>query len=173
MKLAIILTILFSTFATSSPDLCDEVFLDAAGSPVTDLVGRTLSRYCQWTGPDAPVWDADVCCTIDDDAAHCKVTDSSGRCSTGSSKMFCEYGERTAEGEVVCYQPFPGMCDAGLCVDAAEIPPVGLMTAYLACCGAGGACQWVAVVDVFDCQGELLACDYGIVDEDGTIECWD
>jgi hypothetical protein len=70
VKLSIILSTLLSTFATGgSPDLCDDVFLDAAGDPITDLVGQTLSRFCKWTGPDVPAWDANVCCTFADDAA--------------------------------------------------------------------------------------------------------
>ena len=55
MKLSIILTTILSTFATTSPDLCDDVFLNAAGDPVTDLVRQTLSRFCKWTGPDVPI----------------------------------------------------------------------------------------------------------------------
>ena len=64
MSLSIILTTILSNFATSSPNLCDDVYVDTDGSPYTDSIGQMLSRYCVWTGPDAPVWDADVCCTI-------------------------------------------------------------------------------------------------------------
>ena len=95
MKLSIILSTLLSTFATGSPDLCDDVFLDASGDPVTDLVGQTLSRFCKWTGPDAPIWDANVCCTFDVDGAACTRTNSRGGCSTGK-RHYCEHGEAVA-----------------------------------------------------------------------------
>jgi hypothetical protein len=173
VKLSIILATLLSTFATTTPpDLCDDVFLDASGDPVTDLVGQTLSRYCEWTGPHVPVWDANVCCTFADDAADCTRTNTRGYCPTGTAKRYCEHGSLNADGRVICYQPFPSMCDAGLCVEAPESPP-DIQAVTIACCSAGGACQWVYDVDdLWDCQGELQACNYGTTNADGTVECW-
>jgi hypothetical protein len=172
VKLSIILSTLLSTFATGSPDLCDDVFLDANGDPVMDLVGQTLSRFCKWTGPDVPAWDANVCCKFVDDAAQCSPTNTRGGCPTGTAKRYCEHGSLGANGRVTCYQPFPSMCDAGLCVEAPELPP-DIQALTLACCNAG-ACQWVYDDDdIWDCQGELLACDYGVTNADGTVQCWD
>jgi hypothetical protein len=172
MKLSIILSTILSMFATttSAPNLCDYVYLDASGDPVTDLVGQTLSRYCKWTGPDAPVWNANVCCTFDANGAVCTKTNSRGSCSTGK-KHYCEHGKAVAGG-VICYQPFPSMCDAGLCVDAPEIIPEAQMVALVACCSAGGPCQLVVPETIDDCEGDLLACHYGATNEDGTVECW-
>jgi hypothetical protein len=68
MKLSIIVTTILNMFATS-PDLCAEPYLDPYGTPCTDSIGQTRSRYCKWTGPDAPLLDANVCCTIDGDGA--------------------------------------------------------------------------------------------------------
>jgi hypothetical protein len=171
MKLSIILATLFSTFTTTVPNLCDDVILDASGDPVTDLVGQTLARYCKWTGPDAPVWNANVCCTIDHDGAACSKTSSTGRCTTGTQKMYCEYGAALPTGGVTCYQPLPDACEAGLCIQAPEIIPVAQMSEFVMCCGGGGACQYVHAGNVDDCQGQILSCDYGILNKDGTVEC--
>jgi hypothetical protein len=172
VKLSIILTTLLSTFATTAPDLCDDVFLDASGEPVMDLVGQTLSRFCKWSGPDVPVWDANVCCSFANGAAHCIRTDTRGRCSTSTSKRYCEYGELGADGRVTCYQPFPDACETGMCIEAPEIIPEAQMSHFIMCC-AGGACQYVVAGHFSDCQGDLLACNYGYLDTDGFVECWD
>lgn len=172
MQLSIILSTLLSNFATTTPNLCDIVYTDAAGSPYTDTTGQSLARYCKWTGPQAPVWDANICCDIDEDGATCAVPDTTGRCGVGE-KVYCEYGARVAGG-VICYQPLPGMCDAGLCLEVAEVPPPGL--AMLACCGAGGACQPLSedlIVACLENGGTFLSCENGVENIDGTMECWD
>jgi hypothetical protein len=172
MQLSIILSTLLSNFATSAPNLCDIVYTDAAGSPYTDSVGQALARYCKWAGPDAPVWDANVCCEIDQDGARCTVPDTNGRCGVGD-RYFCEYGARVAGG-VVCYQAFPSMCDEGLCVQAPDVPPPN--QAMLACCGAGGACQTISEELILTCDengGTFLSCENGVENVDGTLDCWD
>jgi hypothetical protein len=171
MKLPIILTTILSIFATPSPDLCADVFLDASGHPVMDLVGQTLSRYCEWTGPDAPVWDANVCCTIDADGAACSRISTTGRCMSGTKKMYCEYGAAMAGGGVTCYQPLPDACDAGLCIEAPTIIPVAQMSTYIMCCSAGGACQYIEHGTIDNCQGQILSCDLGIINGDETVDC--
>jgi hypothetical protein len=173
MKLSIILSTLLSTFATTTPNLCDDVYLDASGKPVMDLVGQTLARYCEWTGPDAPVWNANVCCTIDGDGAACSRTSSTGRCMTGTKKMYCEYGAALPSGGVTCYQPFPSMCDRGWCIEAPEVIPEAQMAEGIVCCSAGGACVYVYNNDLDSCFGELAACNYGIENANGTVDCWD
>jgi hypothetical protein len=173
MKLSFILSTLLSTFSTTTvPNLCDDVYLDANGDPITDSVGQTLARFCKWMGPDAPIWDANVCCTFDADGAACTRTNSRGGCSTGN-KYYCEHGEAVGRVGVVCHQPFPSMCDAGLCVDAPPILPEPQMSHYLACCAPGGSpCYLVEPDTVFDCVGSLVNCDFGVSNENGTVECW-
>jgi hypothetical protein len=170
MELSILLSTFLTIFATTTPNLCDDVYLDSTGNPYTDSCGQTLSRYCQWTGPAAPVWDADVCCTIDDDGARCSPTDATQRCRTGL-KMYCEYGEAVPGGGVICFQAFPSMCDAGFCIAPPDVPPPG-EAAHVACCGAGGACEPTTVEDMYNCQGTFVACDNGVTNADGTIDCW-
>jgi hypothetical protein len=113
MKLAIILSAVLSTFATITPDLCDDVFLDTSGEPIMDLVGQTLSRHCKWTGPDAPTWNADVCCSFSDNAAHCTPTDTRGRCPSSKSKRYCEHGSVASDGTVTCSRSATSACMLG------------------------------------------------------------
>ena len=174
MSFSIILTTILSIFATTTPNLCDEVYVDAAGSPYTDTIGQTLPKYCVWTGPDAPVWDADVCCTIDGDGAACTVPGVEGRCPVGD-KLYCEYGARDAVGGVICYQPFPSMCDAGFCIAPPAVPPTNQAMGF-ACCGPGGVCQPLSDELMGLCEengGTFLPCDNGVENVDGTVDCWD
>ncbi len=171
MELTTVFTTVLKLFATS-PDLCAEVYTDATGAPWTDSIGQTLSRYCKWTGPDAPVWDADVCCTIDGDGASCVTTDSNGRCTQGD-KMYCEYGEAIAGG-VVCYQPFPDACEAGKCVQAPDGVPLGTWPS-LACCNTH-VCMEINESLQLGCEdagGTVLWCDSGMSNGDGSIACYD
>ncbi|PRP97676.1 hypothetical protein ENSA5_31830 [Enhygromyxa salina] len=170
MELTTLLTTLLTTFAIYSPDLCDDVYLDPSGAPITDAVGQTLSRYCEWAGPDVPVWADDICCTIRDGEAQCTLTRRDGDCDVGEPK-YCEYGEETAAG-VVCYQPFPSMCDHGWCIAPPPVPKAEL-AALVACCTSGGACQLVVIGTTDQCQGELLACEHGVSNGDGTVDCFE
>ncbi|PRP98292.1 hypothetical protein ENSA5_30250 [Enhygromyxa salina] len=167
--LPVILSTLLSNFATSDPNLCDLLHADASGAPYLDSTGQGLARYCAWTGPEAPVLDANLCCDIDVDGAACTAADHTGRCRSGT-RFYCEYGEATAAG-VICYQPFPSMCDAGLCVAPPDVPPPGLAVEGVVCC-AGGVCVPTDGEDGWDCRGEFLACPYGILNADGTVECY-
>jgi len=171
MGLSIILT---TIIITTSPDLCADVYADATGQPYTDAVGQTWSRYCQWTGPDAPVLDLDVCCTISGDNAWCRLPDSNGRCSTGS-KRYCEYGEATSAGTVACYQPFPSTCDFGFCDNV--LPPNSGPVENLLCCYTAGYCTEIETVEhVWECDdggGYTSFCDDGAQNLDGTVDCFD
>jgi hypothetical protein len=172
VKLSIILSTLLSTFSTTAvPDLCDYVYLDASGNPITDSVGQTLSRFCQWTGPDAPVWNANVCCTFDVHGAACTRTNTRGGCSTGK-KHYCEHGEAVASG-VLCYQPLPSTCDVSTCVAPPDVPPTGLESGATLCCSPGGVCQLISPLQVGECIGDISFCYYGSQDDNGVVECWD
>jgi hypothetical protein len=37
-----------------------------------------------------PIWDDDVCCSIDADGVSCSVVDSSSRCPSGMARMYCK-----------------------------------------------------------------------------------
>jgi hypothetical protein len=170
MGLSIILTTLLTTL---TPDLCADVYVDANGVPYTDSVGQTFSRFCDWTGPSTPVLDRDVCCTISGNTATCTLPSTSGRCKTGS-KMYCEYGEATSTGAVVCYQPFPSICDFGFCGDV--LPPDSGPLENVLCCWPNGVCtEVVSSADVDDCAsgGTIGYCKNGALYPDGSVDCFD
>jgi hypothetical protein len=167
MELSTILTSILKIFATS-PDLCADVYVDATGEPYTDSIGQTLPRYCQWTGPKAPVLNRDVCCDIHDGVAACVLPTSAGRCSIGS-RYYCKYGEASGAG-VVCYKPFPDACGLGFCVQPPEVPPP--VQALIACCSAGGACVEIDPWGDLECGGTIIGCLDGVSNEDGTITCF-
>jgi hypothetical protein len=173
MGLSIILTTLLTTL--TSPDLCADVYLDENGEPYTDAIGQTWSRFCDWTGPDAPVLDLDVCCTISGDNARCSLPDRMGRCSTQSKVYYCEHGEATSTGAVVCYQPFPSVCEFGFCGDV--LPPDGGPLENQLCCYSNGVCtevQTSADVDTCSAGGGIGGyCWHGALNEDGTVDCFD
>lgn len=174
MKLSVILITLLNTFATS-PDLCGDVYLDSSGEPLTDALGQTLSRYCQWSGPNAPVFNSDLCCSYDAVGAACWLPDREGDCSVGS-KRYCEYATVTSTGGVVCYQPLPSACEFGHC----EEPGLSVTPAPLAntmCCEGGGDCTEIEIAeqldDCIDNGGYLTWCEVGIQNADGTVDCFD
>ncbi|HLT39392.1 MAG TPA: hypothetical protein VK034_24080 [Enhygromyxa sp.] len=169
-------TILATILLATNPDLCADVYLDDNGEPYTDAAGQTLSRFCDWTGPDAPVLDLDVCCTISGDNARCSLPNRKGRCSTGSRAYYCEHGEATSTGAVVCYQRFLSACDLGFCGDV--LPPgSGPLEDTLCCWGGTGVCTEIeTAVDSVNCStggGYLTYCKQGAQNTDGTVDCFD
>ena len=157
-----------STGTTSLPDLCDDIYLDAAGTPIHDAAGVTLSRYCEQTGLRAPKWDRPVCCSFDADGAHCNEPNAVGGCDAGQANMWCDHGERGGDGQVVCYQPLPSACAGGTCV--APPPGTPLEQATPLCCFPGG-CYELDFGD--DCEGFFGYCFSPYSNEDGTVGCAD
>ncbi|EDM79614.1 hypothetical protein PPSIR1_21339 [Plesiocystis pacifica SIR-1] len=175
MILASSLTIL-QTFAILSgvPDLCGELHRDDDGEAYVDALGQVFPRYCQPSGPDAPILDAELCCEIDEtsDLAVCDFPDVYDRCTTGE-RYACEYGEATEAG-VTCYQPFVDACDMGLCLEYVGPPPVEA-TESLLCCTSQG-CEPLAADVAWTCMeagGYVTVCADGQTNEDGTVTCFD
>ena len=167
MKTPVLFSILISTFLGPAPDLCEDPLLDPSGAPISDSSGQTLSRYCEWTGPDAPRLDANICCTIEDSTARCELANSRGYCGAGA-RLFCEYGAVDDDGVVSCARAYPDACDEGLCVAG----PAGEPEPYeVLCCSPGGVCVGVTLETIDDCVGSFVGCDHGIENTDGTVEC--
>ena len=157
--------------APLAPDLCDDVYLNADNEPITDAYGTTLSRFCEWTGPDAPVWDDDLCCTTGAVGAECTPATLESSCPTGK-RMYCEYGELLADSSVVCYQPFPATCESSCGEPAATIQAPDYIQETLLCCYNGNCYDFSpALGDT--CPGELSWCYWGYLLEDGTVDCYD
>ena len=170
----ILLTVLApSTAFATPPDLCaKDVYADATGDPFTDSTGTTLSRYCQWTGPDAPVWAGDACCSFDDTGAQCLAPEARGTCAEGFDLYSCKYGEEVAGG-LICYQPFPSACMGENC----DQPPTGPDYSPgpqedIICCINGICYEWDDL-NYEDCSGEYTWCSDGYSKLDGTVECFD
>lgn len=157
-----------SAFA-NPPELCTEhVYLNTNGDPLTDSAGVTLSRFCQWTGPGAAIWDDDVCCAIDEYGAACSIS-KEGTCEAGLDLYRCKYGERVASG-IVCYQSFPSTCSLGLCTTGVKPPDDSQEDAI--CCVWPNCYPWDDE-NVEECPGNFTWCDAGYSKVDGTVECFD
>ena len=184
MEPTTVLTIILNTFAivpnlwgapasaATQPevlDLCTEVVhLDPDGVPLEDADGTQLSRYCTWTGDDAPVWSEEVCCELGPASASCTPTNTNGECMASQVKRWCDFAEFDGT-KVECLQPFPSACnEPGVC----KASPVGAETeaSAILCC-LGGACYEVS--GYVGCDGYYLQCDSPYTNEDGTVGCDD
>lgn len=168
--LACLLALTPTLASATPPNLCDDVYLDADGVPLHDLSGTTFPRYCEFTGPDAPRWSAPVCCSFADDDARCTETDTTGGCAAEQSQMWCDHGERLADGSVVCYRPLPSTCDYIRCDPAPPTAELAVEVLPL-CCGSNGECYQLSIGD--DCGGHITFCDAPYTNMDGTVGCAD
>ena len=184
MEPTTVLTIILNTFAIvpnlwgspapagtepEVPDLCTEnVYLDPDGVPLEDAGGTQLSRYCTWTGDDAPVWADEVCCEFGPDSANCTTTNAIGECMASQVKRWCDFAELHGT-KVECLQPFPSACnEPGLCV----APPVGtVLEGSTPLCCYGGACYELSFGE--GCDGHFKYCESPYTNEDGTVGCAD
>lgn len=171
MTTAIILftTLLLDPLGTA-PDLCADVYLDTDNQPITDVEGTTLSRFCEWTGPEVPIWDDDVCCTTGTAGAECTLAPADPACDKGK-RMYCEYGELFADMSVVCYQPFRSACELSNCSSGTVQSPDDIQGDLLCC--YNGNCYEFTSIYLEDCDGLLGWCSYGYSKEDGTVDCYD
>ena len=149
-------------------DLCEEsVYLDPDGVPLEDADGTRLSRYCTWTGEDAPLWADEVCCELGPDSAYCTPTDLKGGCEAVQVKRWCDFGKFDGE-QVKCLQPFPSACDVIECV----APPTGTpQGAPVPLCCWGGVCYELSFGE--DCGGVISFCQSPYTNEDGSVGCAD
>lgn len=158
------------------PDLCAEPVRNASGAPYTDIHDQTVSRFC---GPriDPPVLDKEVCCSISD-TASCKPPDAVGRCTVGM-KFWCEYGASVGSGRIECYQNGPSACEAGFCQSPGNYNgPIFDDTSWVCCNQDATECTYVTDTPVGSspptatCAGTLTICNWGALNEDGTVDCF-
>lgn len=170
----ILLTVLVpSTAFAKPPELCEQsVYVDETGDPLTDSAGVHLSRSCELAGPDVPVWNGTVCCSIDEYGAQCVTAEHSKSCDAGLDPYYCEYGEEIGD-EFICYQSLPSACMSTNC----DGPPAG--GTYTpgpqedAICCIGPICYEWDDLDYEDCEGFYTWCSDGYSKVDGTVECFD
>ncbi len=122
---------------------------------------------CEYSGPNAPVLAANVCWFRSTSSTRLLT---GATCPTGGWPYFVKYGVvDTLTLEVTGFVPLEDACSRpGLCQPGSFAPPN--TTTEVACC-YGGVC-WP--IDATNCVGgELLFCDEGVTNEDGTISCFD
>ena len=163
----------------SPPDLCAERVRAADGSTYHDVTGFEISRWCE-PHTDPPVWAAPLCCVVTDEA-NCVAPTPGSRCHTGMM-FWCEYGERVGDG-VACYQPAPDACEMGFCSEVEN--PNGMTvfedTVWLCCDNIADEleCIFATTTGIGElpqnnsCGGFLAACEWGVSNLDGTVECFD
>ncbi|EDM73928.1 hypothetical protein PPSIR1_14810 [Plesiocystis pacifica SIR-1] len=136
----------------------------AANAEYRDLCDS--SKVCEYTGPGAPVLDADVCL---DPAGQVSLKGSTP-CTVGSVPFHVRYGELydPVANLVVAYIPLESACSVpGLCEEMPDGYTDNSSTAQNICC-INGVC-WPGS----DCGGTLLWCDDGVCNEDGTVTCFE
>jgi hypothetical protein len=131
----------------------------------------SIPTACDYTGPDAPKLDVDVCYGS---ATGARL--KTGACPTGTWAYHVTHGEVVdpASNEVAAYVPLDDACATpGICVDGP--PPPGAQAFPICCTSAGGtsgggeSCQnW----NGSDCGGTLWFCDDGVSNLDGTVSCF-
>lgn len=168
LLMAGLLAVLSGPSASSLPNLCDDVYLDAEGVPIHDVTGVTLARYCEQTDARAPVWDAPVCCSFSDGDAHCTEPDRSGACGSNEKAMWCDHGGRRPDGSVACLQPLPSACELIDCIAPPEPATQELKTPL--CCFAGG-CYELNFEE--SCNGLFMMCNTPFSNENGSVGCAD
>jgi hypothetical protein len=138
----------------SPTDRCDIVYSDT-GRPI----------FCEpHSAP--PRWDAAVCCSD----AGC-VPAKSGACSSGLQAQYCELGKLSGDGSVRCYFEVPDYCDVFDCEPSLEVQLDP--QAYGMCCPEGGPC-WPTAGGLNDCEvDDLIWCNNGCTNPDGTTTCFD
>ncbi|NJK31349.1 MAG: hypothetical protein HC927_02430 [Deltaproteobacteria bacterium] len=157
------------------PDLCAEPVRGVTGEPYADLQGQTISRFCDpRVGP--PVLDREVCCSIGE-FATCTLPDAVGRCTSGM-KFWCEYGEAVG-GKIECYQDGPSSCEAGFCKPGKDYIGSGGVfddSSWVCCNKDVSECVYIGESGSHPpegavCDGWLTICNWGALNEDGTVDC--
>ncbi|KIG18203.1 hypothetical protein DB30_01707 [Enhygromyxa salina] len=116
--------------------------------------------YCELTGPDAPWWDDEVCCS----GAKCVEVGTAG-CPDDLQKYSCRHAEIDTRGQVTCLFEVPSYCDDHSCPAGFQPQPQSMVI----CCYAEGCFD---STDIY-CYGDAYWCDSGVSNLDGTVTCFD
>jgi hypothetical protein len=122
----------------------------------------SIPTACDYTGPDAPKLDVDVCYGS---ATGARL--KTGACPTGTWAYHVTHGEVVdpASNEVAAYVPLDDRCSVpGACVD--YIPHDDGWENVL-CCLSAAECYLGGT-----CGGVLFWCSDGVSNEDGTVTCF-
>lgn len=120
---------------------------------------------CEYSGPFAPVLASNVCWSRTTSQA---VLMSGATCPPGSWPYFVKHGVVDPLTQVVTgLVPLDHMCSRGLCEPGSIAAPT---TTAVACC-VNGVC-WPLEGTNYCEGGEILWCDEGVTNEDGTVTCF-
>lgn len=138
----------------------------AHATTFNDLCSSVPSA-CEYTGPTAPVLALNVCWSRTTTTARLMT---GATCATGSWPYSVKYGVvDPLTGIVTGFVPLDDACSRpGLCSPGYLAPP-STWSAPM-CCVDGVCWPWVGGTA---CAGEILACNEGVTNEDGTVECFD
>ncbi len=125
----------------------------------------SVPSACVFTGPWAPVLAAEVCWSRTSGIATLR---GSQNCPTGTWPYSVKYGDVDPLTSIVtAYVPLDDACShPGIC-QPAEFAPANTTSAPMCC--IGGTCYPYNG----QCDGEVLLCDNGVTNEDGTVTCFD
>lgn len=124
-------------------------------------------RVCEYTGPDAPYLNADVCYG----SASGVVLKGIKPCPTGTWPYHVEHGEVVdpITNTVAAYVPLDDACSQpGLCIDGP--PPAGAQEHPMCCTSDSQGNE--TCYDGASCGGTLWWCADGVCNDDGTITCF-
>ncbi len=138
--------------ARQHPDLCSSV-----------------PAACAYTGPDAPLLDAEVCWS----ATGSLTLKGPQPCPSGSWAYHLEHGEVVdpLSGQLAGYVPLEWACSVpGICVDGPA--PPGAHSSSSAVCCEWGVCIPLNETLCDSITAQVLLCDDGVTNEDGTVTCF-
>lgn len=127
----------------------------------------SVPSACEYTGPNAPLLQANVCF-----GSTFGVRLMTGSCPSGSWAYFVKYGEVVdpLTNQVAAYIPLDDACaKPGLCVDGP--PPPGAQPFPMCCTENSQGVE--TCYDGGGCGGTLWWCNDGVCNADGTITCFD
>ena len=128
----------------------------------------SVPSACEPTGPEAPVFDADVCWN----ESGALTLKGAGACAGGSWAYHLKYGEviDPVNGTIVAYRPLDNACDhPGLCVKG-EVPPG---TSAQSICCEWGFCVPLNEVLCNSPASFAVMCYEGVTNQDGSVTCYE
>lgn len=128
----------------------------------------SVAGACEWSGPDAPKFDGDVCW----DSTGLLTAKGTADCQSGSWPYFLAYGEviDPLTGEVQAYAPLDDACTASsVCVEGP--PPPGAQAEPICC--EWGVCVPLDEVPCNSSTSVAYMCSDGVTNQDGSVTCFE
>lgn len=139
---------------------------DASAGQYRNLC-MSAANYCTYTGPDAPLMQAEVCLSRAGVITH----KGTAPCPSDTRAYYVEHGEVVDPhtGQVEAYIPLDDACSQGMCDKGP--PPDGTLEFPMYCYVDGSGTE--VCVNGLNCGGTLWFCYYGVCNDDGTVTCFE